>query len=140
MYITGRQQNENRIFTVWRHTSCGEKYWVYHVSFAKHSFEVLVLPELSICGYLFSSRNELLACAESIPTGASTQRMMSLSEEYSCTIILGWLKLKTVKFITQLLLSARENILGNIEKYTYRILKKGCLTEELKIQSLKWME
>lgn len=32
----------------------------------KHSFEVLVLPELSICGYLFSSRNELLACAESI--------------------------------------------------------------------------
>lgn len=110
---------------------------MYHVSFAKHSFEVLVLPELSICGYLFSSRNELLACAESIPTGASTQRMMSLSEEYSCTIIFGLAEIENSKIYNTAVVVSKGNILGNIEKYTYRILKKGCLTEELKIKYLK---
>lgn len=55
----------------------------------RHPCEFVVLPELSMCGYLFSSQHELLSCAEPVPSGASTQAMLSLSKQYSCTIVFG---------------------------------------------------
>lgn len=54
-----------------------------------HSCDVIALPELSMCGYLFETREQLLSCAEPVPAGESTQTMLALSEQYACTIIFG---------------------------------------------------
>lgn len=51
--------------------------------------DIVVLPELSLCGYLFNSRDELLDTAESVPEGDSVNRMAEISEKYGCTIVFG---------------------------------------------------
>lgn len=51
--------------------------------------EIVVLPELSMCGYLFENRSALFSCAETIPSGRSTQAMLAISRQHSCTIIFG---------------------------------------------------
>ena len=51
--------------------------------------DIVVLPELSVCGYLFQNRKELFTCAESVPCGMSTQTILALSKRHSCTIIFG---------------------------------------------------
>ena len=55
----------------------------------RNSCDLLVLPELAMCGYLFESREELASYAEIIPSGPSTQYMLELSERHSCIIIYG---------------------------------------------------
>lgn len=55
----------------------------------RYPCDMVILPELSMCGYLFSSQHELLSCAEPVPSGASTQATLSLSKQYSCTIVFG---------------------------------------------------
>lgn len=55
----------------------------------QHKCQIVILPELSMCEYLFKSREELLSYAESVPSGISTQCMLALSKRYSCTIIFG---------------------------------------------------
>lgn len=51
--------------------------------------DIFVLPELSLCGYLFKNREALLSQAENVPYGPLTQTMIALSKEYCCTIIFG---------------------------------------------------
>ena len=55
----------------------------------QQKLDIIVLPELSMCGYLFESRQQLLSYAESIPSGISTQMILALSKQHSCTIIFG---------------------------------------------------
>lgn len=55
----------------------------------QHPCDIAVLPELSMCGYLFANRKELQSCAEMVPSGRSTQRILALSQQYSCTVIFG---------------------------------------------------
>lgn len=56
---------------------------------AQHQCDIVVLPELSMCGYLFESRAQLAAFAEPVPDGDSTRCMLQLSRQYACTIIFG---------------------------------------------------
>lgn len=58
-------------------------------SLQKMNCDLVVLPELSLCGYLFHDQNELLAAAEAVPNDSSTQKMQMLSEKYGCTIVFG---------------------------------------------------
>lgn len=51
--------------------------------------DVVVLPELCVCGYLFESRAELANMAEAVPEGPSTQRMLELSKKYGCVMVFG---------------------------------------------------
>lgn len=53
------------------------------------TWDLVVLPELSLCGYLFESREALSSYAENVPSGVSTQRMMDLSRQHRCTLIFG---------------------------------------------------
>lgn len=55
----------------------------------KNRCELVLLPELSMCGYLFQSREQLMNAAESVPRGPSTCAMLRISKEYSCTIVFG---------------------------------------------------
>ena len=51
--------------------------------------ELVVLPELCICGYLFPNKKALLDAAEKVPCGVSTLEMQKLSEKYQCIIVFG---------------------------------------------------
>ena len=51
--------------------------------------DLVVLPELCMCGYLFQDRDSLWAIAEEVPVGPSTQAMTKLSEECDCVIVFG---------------------------------------------------
>lgn len=51
--------------------------------------DLVVLPELCMCGYLFQDRDSLWAIVEEVPVGPSTQAMTKLSEECDCVIVFG---------------------------------------------------
>ena len=51
--------------------------------------DTVLMPELSMSGYLFENRSELMNCAENVPEGTSTQTIIDLSKKYSRTVIFG---------------------------------------------------
>lgn len=55
----------------------------------KNQCDLLLLPELSMCGYLFESRKALESASEAVPGGASTKAMCALSRAHDCTIVFG---------------------------------------------------
>lgn len=83
---------------------------------SKQSCELLVLPELSLCGYLFKDREELFRCAETVPTGVSTQRMLNLSKEHSCTIIFGLAEKHNDKVYNTAVIVSKGKYIGKYRK------------------------
>lgn len=55
----------------------------------RQRYDLLVLPELSMGGYLFENREELLQSAEPVPKGSCCQEMLLLSRQYGCTLVFG---------------------------------------------------
>lgn len=51
--------------------------------------DIVVLPELCLCGYLFDSKETLSLVVEEVPYGEGTQKMAELSRKYNCTLIFG---------------------------------------------------
>lgn len=78
--------------------------------------ELLVLPELSSCGYLFESREALLSCAEAVPSGRSTQRMLGLSRRYACTIVFGLAEREGEKVFNTAVVVSKGRYLGKYRK------------------------
>ena len=55
--------------------------------------EVIAFHECSVCGYTFAkdlSKEELLAIAEPIPSGQSTQALISIAREFNITLLAGF--------------------------------------------------
>ncbi len=50
---------------------------------------LVLLPELFTTGYVFEDREQLLPLAESIPDGATCQRLAAMAQRYSCTVVAG---------------------------------------------------
>lgn len=78
--------------------------------------DLLLLPELSLCGYLFPDRDALLACAEAVPGGAFTQRMLALSGEHSCTIIFGLAEKENEKIYNTAVVVSKGRYIGKYRK------------------------
>lgn len=78
--------------------------------------EIVVLPELSMCGYLFQRHEELLACAEEVPYGLSTQTMCDLSKKYSCTIIFGLAEKEQGKVFNTAVIVSKGKYIGKYRK------------------------
>lgn len=76
----------------------------------KPSPELLVLPELSMCGYLFVARAEL------VPAGAATQRMILLSKEYACTLIFGLAELENGRIYNTAVIVSKGRYIGKYRK------------------------
>jgi len=94
-----------------------EKNFDYIIStLQKQNCELLILPELSLCGYLFNNRNALLECAETVPAGASTQRMIILSKEYSCTIVFGLAEKENGKIYNTAVIVSKGKYIGKYRK------------------------
>lgn len=56
---------------------------------ASISCDLVVLPELCTCGYLFEDKKALARCAQPVPNGDTVKQMQYLSAKYQCTIIFG---------------------------------------------------
>lgn len=78
--------------------------------------DIIILPELSMCGYLFGNRKELLSCAETVPSGISTQNMLALSKEYSCTIIFGLAEREHEKVFNTAVIVSKGSYIGKYRK------------------------
>ncbi len=78
--------------------------------------EVVILPELSMCGYLFESRRELFLSAEYVPSGMSTQAMLALSKQYSCTIIFGLAEREKEKVFNTAVVVSKGRYIGKYRK------------------------
>lgn len=78
--------------------------------------DIVILPELSMCGYLFKSRKELLSCAEVVPFGISTQNILALSKQHSCTIIFGLAEREQEKVFNTAVIVSKGRYIGKYRK------------------------
>ena len=51
--------------------------------------DLIVLPELCMSGYQFTSKEEVTVLAEEAPHGPTTQRLIALARERSMVIVAG---------------------------------------------------
>ncbi|MGI5895157.1 MAG: carbon-nitrogen hydrolase family protein [Candidatus Merdivicinus sp.] len=51
--------------------------------------DLVVLPELCTCGYLFENVEKLRKVAEPVPDGKATEAFLQLSRQYQCAVIAG---------------------------------------------------
>lgn len=51
--------------------------------------DLIVLPELCMSGYQFTSKEEVTVLAEEVPHGPTTQRLIALARERSMVIVAG---------------------------------------------------
>lgn len=89
-------------------------------------YDIVVLPELSMNGYLFKSHGELLSSAESIPSGESTEAMMSLSTQYACTIVFGLAEKDEEKFFNTAVIVSKGRYIGKYRKIHLSDFEKKC--------------
>lgn len=78
--------------------------------------DIVVLPELSMCGYLFENRKELLSYAETVPSGLTTQSMLALSKQHSCTIIFGLAEREQDKVFNTAVIVSKGRYIGKYRK------------------------
>lgn len=93
-----------------------ENFKVIISALKKKNAELLVLPELSLCGYLFETRDDLRNSSELVPVGPSTQRMIHLSKEFSCTIVFGLAELENDKIYNTAIVVSRGRYIGKYRK------------------------
>ncbi len=56
---------------------------------SSHHADLIVLPELFSTGYQFITKEEAVDLSEPVPSGPTTQRLITLSQELSCYIVAG---------------------------------------------------
>src|SRR4030095_4602803 len=69
------------------------------------NFDLLVMPELSNSGYLFSSKSELEKCAERVPDGFFCKAILNLSKEKNAFIVCGLAEKEGEKFYNSSILA-----------------------------------
>ena len=82
----------------------------------KNRCELVLLPELSMCGYLFQSRNQLMDISESVPKGPSTRAMLRLSAEHSCTIVFGLAEKESQNIYNTAVIVSKGRYIGRYRK------------------------
>lgn len=104
--------------------------------------DIVVLPELSMCGYLFESYRELLSCAETVPSGISTQTMLALSKQYSCTFIFGLAEREHEKVFNTAVIVSKGRYIGKYRKihlsdYEKKLFARGNENLPFEVDGLK---
>lgn len=109
---------------------------------SKEDCGLLVLPELSMCGYLFQSRDALGACAEAVPAGAATQRMLLLSKTHSCTIIFGIAEKENENIYNTAVLVSKGRYIGKYRKihlsdFEKKLFDRGSKNQVFDVDGIK---
>lgn len=82
---------------------------------AKNGADLIVFPECALSGYVFSSREEAIPFAESIP-GVSTERLAACCRELGVYVIYGLLERADDKFYNAAVLVGPEGFIGTYRK------------------------
>ena len=96
--------------------------------------DLVVLPELCLCGYLFSDRKALASIAEGVPGGLSTQKMLSLSKRRDCALVFGLAEEDNGKIYNTAVVVDRGRFIGRYRKihltdYEKRFFDRGTQNE-----------
>ena len=81
---------------------------------ANHA-DLIVFPECSLTGYIFSSRQEALPFAETIP-GPSTEKLVSLCQELRVYVIFGLLEGENEKLFNTAVFLGPQGLIGKYRK------------------------
>ena len=82
---------------------------------AANQANLIVFPECSLTGYLFSSRQEALPFAETIP-GPSTERLFSLCQELKVYVIFGLLEKEGDRLFNAVALVGPQGLIAGYRK------------------------
>ena len=82
---------------------------------AKNSANLIVFPECVLSGYVFSSREEAIPFAESIP-GVSTQRLAACCQELGVHVVYGLLERDGDKCYNSTVLVGPKGLIGKYRK------------------------
>lgn len=78
--------------------------------------DIVVLPELCNCGYLFEDREQLRAVAENVPDGDFVRELMDLSKLNKCGIIAGMAEIDGGNIYNTAVIIDRGNYIGKYRK------------------------
>jgi predicted amidohydrolase len=82
---------------------------------ADNQAQLIVFPECSLTGYIFSSRQEALPFAESIP-GASTENLASLCKDLNVYVIFGLLEKENDRLFNAAAFVGPNGLIGKYRK------------------------
>lgn len=83
---------------------------------SQKSYELVVLPELALCGYLFENQEALKQAAERVPEGESVRRMAELSQKYQCAVVFGMAEMDSGKLYNTAVVVDRGRYVGKYRK------------------------
>lgn len=78
--------------------------------------DLLVLPELSLCGYLFTDRRQLSDQAEPVPHGPACQAVIELSRRCGHTILFGLAEKDGDRLYNTVVLASKGRYVGKYRK------------------------
>jgi len=82
---------------------------------ADNQADLIVFPECSLTGYIFSSRQEALPFAETIP-GCSTEKVISLCQELKVYVIFGLLEKENDRLFNAVAFLGPQGLIGEYRK------------------------
>ena len=82
---------------------------------AANGADLVVFPECSLAGYVYSSRDEAMPFAETVP-GPSTEKMASLCEELNIYVVFGLLEKEGNRLYNAAAFIGPEGLVGNYRK------------------------
>lgn len=104
--------------------------------------DIIILPELFTCGYLFETRKELMSRAENIYSGRSTEYMIALSEKYSCTIVFGLAEKENENIFNTAVIVSKGKYIGKYRKihlsdYEKKLFERGDKNQIFDVDGIK---
>lgn len=107
-----------------------KNYRLIEKEIAKKEFDLVVLPELSVCGYTFADKAALEKAAEKVPEGRTVAEMLRISEKYNCIIVFGLAELSQGKVYNTAVVADKGRYAGKYRKihlsdYEKRLFERG---------------
>lgn len=104
--------------------------------------EIVVLPELCICGYLFEDKKSLATVAEMVPNSRTVEIMKDLSLKYNCTIIFGMAEIDNWKIYNTSVVVDEGNYIGKYRKihlsdFEKKLFTKGSINSVFAVRGIK---
>jgi predicted amidohydrolase len=81
----------------------------------KKDIQLIVFPECSLTGYVFSNREEVKEVSEPIP-GPSTQKIENICKSFECWTVFGLVEIEKGKYYNTSVLIGPKGILGKYQK------------------------
>lgn len=90
--------------------------------------DIIILPELCNCGYLFENKQQLKSAAEHVPNGDFVAFLKNLSKKYSCAIVAGIAEFDSDKIYNTAVIVDRGIYVGKYRKIHLTDLEKTLFT------------